>query len=188
MGSFKNVANTAIDTASMPQNKNQKRNQGGRIAQGVVTEIGLVGDYLMENYNIDKRLQVTRENFEYAPDTEKQGNTISADIKAKSLQVIYRVNVIEDYLQVAQKLEYFGYKVSKYYNNKSLFEELNIRTYYNVIQCSDITIDLIGTVNTQFIIQNIKERFINGLRLWNNNIDFTKFDLDNVEKEVVKND
>lgn len=189
MSSFKNISSTISDIVFMPAPISPKSsNVGSKINRGVsglINQVGIVGDYLMENYNIDKRLQITRENYEYAPDTQKQGNTISADIKAKSLEVIYRVNVVEDYLQVAKKLEYYGYKVSKYYNNKSLFDELNIRFYYNIIQCEDITFDLNDVINTQDIIQNIKNRFINGLRLWNSDINYVRFDLDNVEKEVI---
>ena len=137
-----------------------------------------------EHSMIDQQFDVTQENMEFTPDTEKQGNNMSSDLLNRSLHRIVKVSEVLDIEDVARKLEGYGYKVHEQYSTENLFNVLNTRTIFNIIQCNtlSITLDVICDNTT---LELIKERFTNGIRMWNN-IDsqdlFIPFKYDNVEK------
>lgn len=142
-------------------------------------------DYFIKDYNIEQNLKITKENLIYTPDTEKQGNTITSDIENNSLEIFAYTAYVDDIEEVGRKLEYFGYKVDKLYNNVTLYgNELYNRLYYNVIKADEIFITISNHINTEDLIFSIKERLRSGLRLWNmnNNVEMlTNLKYDNVE-------
>ncbi|WP_286149808.1 hypothetical protein [Romboutsia ilealis] len=142
-------------------------------------------DYFIKDYNIEQNLKITKENLIYTPDTEKQGNTITSDIENSSLEIFTYTAYVDDIEEVGRKLEYFGYKVNKLYNNVTLYgNELYNRVYYNVIKADEIFITISNHINTEDLIFSIKERLRSGLRLWNmnNNVEMlTNLKYDNVE-------
>ena len=138
------------------------------------------------NYVFNEQLKITKENAEYTPDTIKQGNSFSGDIINHSTLRIRKIDKVNDYENVGRKLERFGYLVNETYFDDNLFNTLNTRYYYNVIQCSDLSIDLL-ILSSEMDKQNIIDRFKIGLRLWNvshgdiNN----SFSIDNVENDYI---
>lgn len=142
-------------------------------------------DYFIKDYNIEQNLKITKENLIYTPDTVKQGNTITSDIENNSLEIFAYTAYVDDIEEVARKLEYFGYKVNKLYNNVTLYgNDLYNRLYYNVIKANEIFITISNHINTEDLIFSIKERLRSGLRLWNmnNNVEMlTNLKYDNVE-------
>lgn len=142
-------------------------------------------DYFIKDYNIEQNLKITKENLIYTPDTVKQGNTITSDIENNSLEIFAYTAYVDDIEEVARKLEYFGYKVNKLYNNVTLYgNDLYNRLYYNVIKADEIFITISNHINTEDLIFSIKERLRSGLRLWNmnNNVEMlTNLKYDNVE-------
>lgn len=149
----------------------------------------------MFNYNTGRYLEGAETlgtgeilNTIFKPDTTKQGNAITSDIISNALKRYYSVEQVTDIEDVAKIIEGYGYKVHENYNNENLFNVLNTRYYYNVIQCDDIEISL-NLINDDNTITRIIERFTNGLRLWNIDkgaIAQYLFVYDNVEKEYIE--
>lgn len=136
----------------------------------------------------EAQLQVDKINAENIADTIKCGNSYSSDLLSNGIKTNLFIYKSEDIESVAKKLEYNGYKVCEYTTN-NLFNYANIRYYYNIIQCDYLNINL-DILTTNDIINNIKTRFIDGLRLWNNvdNLEISdafRLNYDNVEIEYL---
>lgn len=149
----------------------------------------------MFNYNTTRYLETAEMgggeeilNTIFRPDTTKQGNAVTSDILANALRRYYSIEQVTDIEDVAKILEGYGYKVHENYNNENLFNILNTRYYYNVIQCDDIDISL-NLLNDDTTISRIIDRFTNGIRLWNvDNGDIAQYlyIYDNVEKSFIE--
>ena len=110
--------------------------------------------------------EITKENLKKTPNTLTQGNNIIDMLMLDSNKVVFRDYVVRDYEMCASYFEAYGFKVHLHYDNENLFNVLNNRVYYNYIKTSDISITL-ETLNDNETIDEIEERFNNGLRLWN---------------------
>ena len=158
-------------------------NVGGTIAN--------ISDTLFNAYEIEKKLQITKENLEFTPDTLKLGNAINSDILSESLFPCYYLYEVNDIDKVAEQYEAYGYKVNEHYSKVNILDVLNTRYYYNVIKCEDMEINL-KVLNDELTITRIKDRFNSGLRLWNiknldNNMQMGDlFVYDNVEKKYLE--
>ena len=158
-------------------------NVGGTIAN--------VSDTLFNAYEIEKKLQITKENLEFTPDTLKLGNAINCDIISDSIMPCYYLYQVNDIDKVAEQYEAYGYKVNEHYSKVNILDTLNTRYYYNVIKCEDMEINL-KVLNDELTITRIKDRFNSGLRLWNiSNLDENMqmgdlFVYDNVEKKYLE--
>lgn len=158
-------------------------NVGGTIAN--------ISDTLSNAYEIEKKLQITKENLEFTPDTLKLGNAINCDIISDSIVPCYYLYEVNDIDKVAEQYEAYGYKVNEHYSKVNILEVLNTRYYYNVIKCEDMEINL-KVLNDELTITRIKDRFNGGLRLWNiKNLDSNMqmgdlFVYDNVEKKYLE--
>lgn len=131
---------------------------------------------------------VTEQNLKHTPDTVKQGNNYSSDIVNRSINVIKYSEHVKDIDNVAKLLEEFGYSVDLTYNNENLFNITN-RYYFNIIRCEAIKIDNINCIIPEIIKQEICNRFIEGLRLWDkeHNVDiFDNINYDNVENDFIQ--
>lgn len=145
-------------------------NQGrmiGTAIQGVSKQIGIIGDWYQNNYVLDEQRKITKGDYEATPDTEKQGNTLTADTLIEATMTIKKVDIVDDYDNVALTYERTGYKVSKRIYSKSLFDYANVRYYYNCITAEVYSMSLDGYITDEATITNIKARFASGLRLWN---------------------
>lgn len=109
---------------------------------------------------------VTNINLQHQPETLQQGNTFSNDYLSKGLNKIRFVKEVTDIDDVAKDLEGYGYQVHENYAGVNLFDTLNTRYYFNYISCEELNINL-NILNDNTTIDNIKERFYDGIRLWN---------------------
>lgn len=125
-----------------------------------------IADAIQSEYALQKQYQITKENMEYTPNTEKMGNSYQSDIQSDSLNIYRSVQKVNDIDHVARVMESYGYSVSEHYSDINPFEQFNIRHYYNVVQVSNMNLTL-NIINDNVTIERIKSRFKNGLRLWN---------------------
>lgn len=142
-------------------------------------------DVLFKNYDITQRLKINRKNLDYTPDTEKQGNSLTTDLYSDAISIMYRREDVKDIENCYIKLERFGYKVNIDVSSENIFNYFNYRYYYNFIKTTDLELS-INILNSKDIINNIKDRFNNGLRLWNvenPNVVLGEYIYDNVEIE-----
>ncbi len=143
-------------------------------------------DTIVANASVQAELIQLQENMESTPDTTRCGNEYYNDFISKSLNNIMTVLVSEDIEAVGRKLEYHGYKVMEY-TSDNLFTYSKIRYYYNVIKVDNVLLDL-NILTTNDIVYDLKNRFTNGLRLWDmshNQYITEGLKYDNVELEVL---
>lgn len=156
-------------------------NSNNMLSVSYTGEVSNIASFLTESYNIDKKLQITKENLEGTPDTLRQGNSSIIDLRPCCFLPYRAIYVVEDIEDVAKRLEMYGYKVNIILGNENLFNKFNNRYYYNIIKTKDLEINLKNIISDNATIENIKSRFNNGLRLWNTR-DIGNFKYDNVEK------
>ena len=134
----------------------------------------------------DEMVDMTTHNINliHTPETKSQGNEFTNDLVSKSINRIMYTQVVEDIDAVARELEGYGYRVHEEYSTENLFTLLNTRYYYNIIKCSNIELYL-DILNSNDVIENIKERFLNGLRIWNRGAITSPYLYDNVEKAYL---
>ncbi len=148
-------------------------------------------DSAFELYSINEKLNITKENLEYTPDTIKLGNSVNSDIISESIIPCIYYYEVNDIDKVAEQYEGYGYKVNEHYSKVNILDTLNTRYYYNIIKCEDMEINL-KVLNDELTITRIKDRFNSGLRLWNiSNLDENMqmgdlFVYDNVEKKYLE--
>ena len=103
--------------------------------------------------------------------------------------VLYPFLRIEEDINIvhaAEIFESYGYKVHEVTEDNLFY--LNLRYYYDVIQCDDMEIELNNYINDLSTINSIKARFNMGLRLWHTDNGVLRLDLgkvcyyDNVEQ------
>lgn len=142
----------------------------------------------IDTHNINENLAIMKENAESAPDSTKIGNNVNLDILSNNLMEIFEIYEVEDIENVARRFEYFGYKIDKFTTNNLLTNQLYYpRYYYNYISTNeiDITVDKLVGID---IMNDIKLRFKNGLRFWNNQYDIgSTIEYDNIEISEIQN-
>lgn len=128
-------------------------------------------------------------NLQYKPESYKQGGTFTNDVLTDAMDIIYEVRKCQDIDDVARHYESYGYDVHEVYTDKNIFTDMKTRYYYNYYEVEDMNITL-NILNDNTTINNIKDRFKSGIRLWEiNNMGDLKLGqvclYDNVEiKEV----
>lgn len=136
------------------------------MSSGGMQGLTSISDAIQSEYALQKQYQITKENMEYTPNTEKMGNSYQSDIQSNSLNIYRSVQKVNDIEHVARTMESYGYKVAEHYSDINPFEQFNVRHYYNVVQVSNMNLTL-NIINDNVTIERIKNRFKNGLRLWN---------------------
>ncbi len=161
---------------------------------GVQAKIGLANTGVqLANYSVD--FDLTKMNVSYAPDTYTSGKNPFNDVFTQANQVIERISIVRDYLNVAKRIEYYGYRVNIYknYSNGSLLSDmldLFPRYYYNVLQISECTLKF-----NMFVADDLKHNLIArlraGIRLFSTYYTNTSIgdslNYDNVETDFVQN-
>lgn len=125
------------------------------LSRGIITALNPYIEY-----------KVNKENLEYKPDTITQGNNVSDSYMINSNDIVFRDFIVRDYEKIGEIYTKIGFKVSEHYSNENIIETLNTRLYFNYIKCGDLSISL-NIMNDSKTIENISERFRNGLRFWN---------------------
>lgn len=118
-------------------------------SRGLIGSLAQTGATLVNKFN--------------APDSVKQGNNATGDLLSKGLDVIYYVDMVTNIEEIAKAYETIGYKVDRIVNGSPIS---NNRQLYNYVQCSEIELD-ITMLSSDSIINDLSDRFLNGLRLWN---------------------
>ena len=132
----------------------------------------------------------TKGNLEHTPDKRNMGNNYSSDFLSRATKVFQAVDYVKDIEQVAKKLEWYGYKVNYNYTNTNILLDSTVqpRYYFNIIKCSSISIDMVGFIKDNVILDDIETRLKNGLRIWDYNHQNTMLDnliYDNVENDYI---
>lgn len=108
-------------------------------------------------------------NNDLAPNTLRNSTdiiqTYGYGLLRRHTKVFYKRNIIS----YAKYFESVGYKVNEWYDNLKIFNNdspISIRYYFNVIKMQDMNIDLHGCPSDNETIDNILQRFYDGIRLW----------------------
>lgn len=188
VGGGVNVLGSAARTATNAVAGNPLGFVGGVTGiTGSITQMGTsIADFYEKDYVIDEKIGIIKDNLSFKPDTVKQGNSASADILSAVLYPFYKIEEDINIVHAAEVFESYGYKVHEV-TEANLFY-LNLRYYYDVIQCDDMEIELTNYINDLSTINSIKARFNMGLRLWHTDNGVLRLDLgkvcyyDNVEQ------
>lgn len=150
--------------------------QGGKIGaaigiiSGVADTVASIGKDVISNEitkdYITEKYTATRENYQYSPNIIKKANSGVDFLFNDEKYIICAVDQVTDIVDVAQKYEGYGYAVHENYGKTNLFE-IGERYYFNIIKCDKLEIVLKNVISDNETLLNIKERFYNGLRLWN---------------------
>lgn len=130
-------------------------------------------NYFMTRYNLHKAPMSIKSN----------GNTSDSIFSARRY---YRWSIVNDINTVLNYYHLNGYLVNEiitsYDLEGTLFDYVHTRYYYNILKMSTCNVHL-NCLESNDIIDDIKERLINGLRLWNTDtqLGIGEYQLDNVE-------
>ena len=124
-----------------------------------------------------------------SPDSIRQaGDSTSAFISSQGY-VKYRTLTVLDYEQCANYYHRNGYKVNWYVNNiEEPFSYIQNRYYFNILKVSDCDLHLRNYIENESDMDNIKDRLIDGIRLWNVEnvgVSIGDFTYDNVELDYL---
>lgn len=110
-------------------------------------------------------------NAQYAPSSIKQLGTMFSSLINKIKTPHYYIEEVQDFEKVAYYYHLYGYKVNIPYINTSsnLFTEVKNRYYFNYIKCKEIDFHL-SVLQSQVILDDIRRRYLNGIRLWNSEV------------------
>lgn len=162
MGSFQ----TGMETAGNIIGSKSQGSAIGSAMHGISKQVGIIGGSIEDRYVLDEERKITQSNLEATPDTEKQGNTLTTDTFVLATREVLKVDVVEDYNNVARIIERVGYGVNDRVYNTNLFELAHNRYYYDCITADIYSMTLTGVISDETTILNIKNRFSSGLRLW----------------------
>ena len=196
---FKGITDSVsniITTAGSAVGSFMNSNEGGMvssISKGVANEYSIISNAIEDRYVLDENRKITKQNLEYTPDTEKQGNTYTADIIDGAFNRVFRLKRVRDYAWIGYELELGGYKCNKHVDKTDLLHQ-NIRYYYDIIQADVLNMYIADYITDEETMYNIKMRFAKGLRLWHCNNGTLRagyignFTYDNVETSFIEED
>lgn len=170
-----NNTTTASRSASLSYSNMNLNLSGGRTtgqAVSVTKAGGKIGfakaltETAMGEFNIITSHRALRENLQGTPPKIASAGAVTADLMSKSLTKIYTTYYVKDFETVALLIEKLGYKVNEYKNGLNLFDAERFREYYNVIEVGSVSFDL-TLLTTNEIKEDIYDRLVSGIRLWN---------------------
>ena len=122
------------------------------------------------------------------PDSIRQaGDAFGAFISTQGV-VRSRILRVNDYNQCANYYHRNGYKVNEYISNVSdIFSSMNNRYYFNILKMGECDVHLHNYIENEENIEEIRDRLIDGIRLWNvhNRDKIGDFTYDNVENAYL---
>lgn len=134
------------------------------------------GDYQLSMNSINTGRDMTRGsdsligwaqgalNAAFMPDNPRQIGSVSADRLSNALTVSYSEYKVQDFDECARYFESNGYKVHEVVTGS--ITQFHYRTYYDVIQLSNVSLNFSGAIHDNFINTAIVNRLSSGLRLW----------------------
>lgn len=162
---------------------------------GFQAKMGLANT-VVQIANYSHNLQIVRENAISTPNYVSQGNNGLNDLFDGTFNTIIKESFVRDLLEVAHKIEFYGYRVNEYHKDNSTtsgFTDFRIRHYYNIVEMSSLIIQTDITIGEQYKTDFIT-RLRSGIRLWtpglkdSNNREYQIGDallLDNVEENLL---
>ena len=128
------------------------------------------------------------ENVKTMPPTPRQINNLSS-VCAKQAYIMHYVEHVRDYEQCAQYYHRNGFLVHEYINAVSdIFAYVFSRYYFNILKMSVPNVHLHHVIEDDETCDAIKDRLIDGVRLWNINntgVVIGDFSKDNVENAFI---
>ena len=133
------------------------------------------------------KLAGTLMNHQNEPGNVHSTGSSYTDLLNKDGIVQYSRLIVADITQVAQYYRRYGNLVNEYIDtSKNLFTEYNLRYYFNYIKLAECDVHLSDYLETNDVTGSIKDRLVNGIRLWNvDKTDLCDYSYDNVEKDFV---
>ena len=130
-------------------------------------------------------------NSSREPDTVKSSGNFTTAISSEGMNIRMDIYKVNDYEQCAQYYHRYGYLVDEYINEvDNIFDYVSTRYYYNVLKMRDVDISLVNSPASTEILELIRERLENGIRLWNCNehntfVEIGNYTYDNVERSYL---
>ena len=127
-------------------------------------------------------------NVKCQPPTPKQISNISG-VGGKDAYILVYKELVNDYEQCAQYYHRNGYLVNEYINSKdNIFGYIQNRYYFNILKMDLPNVHLHHIIEDDDTCDAIKDRFTDGIRLWNVNnsgVTLGDFSKDNVEYDFL---
>lgn len=128
-------------------------------------------------------------NAALRPKSVKQVGNSEGMILSLDTIPFYQISHCIDYDKCGMYFHRNGYRVDEYISSvNAIFTYVNTRYYFNILKMSNVELRLSDYVNSEDILDEIKDRLITGLRLWNvmsQGVTLGDFTYDNVEKEFL---
>lgn len=123
-------------------------------------------------------------NKHYEPPSVVKTGSVSNDVATYGLQIYYKTRYVIDYEQCAQYYHRNGFLVNQYISHTdTIFQDVNNRYYFNILKMALPEVHLNNVIEDDTTIDEIKERLIDGVRLWTveHRDNIGDFSLDNTE-------
>lgn len=136
-------------------------------------------------YNTYKEREILKADLKASPDAMSGLTEIIMSYATDSIENIYAIYQVRDIEACARYFEYNGYKVHRIINGNYRYNQIcNNRYYYNVIKLQDIDISISSLIPND-IIGDIKQRLLNGIRIFKNSLSsiLEVLEYDNVEND-----
>lgn len=117
--------------------------------------------------NMPSRYENIINNY-MAPNTAKSSGNFTTAISSEGMNIRMDIYKVNDYEQCAQYYHRYGYLVDEYINEvDNVFDYVSTRYYYNILKMRDADISLVNSPASTEVLDLIKKRLENGIRLWN---------------------
>lgn len=128
-------------------------------------------------------------NALFAPSAVRFTGDYFNSIQNHSLQISFSKHVVNDYDKCGKYYHRNGYLVNEYVTNvDNIFVYVKNRYYFDLIQGEEFEVHLHNVIENEDTLNQLKERFENGLRLWNVKnlyVNIGNFTYDNVEYDFL---
>ena len=125
-----------------------------------------------------------------APNSVRASYDLDNVFVSRCEDLVYVLYQVEDIEQVAQYYHRNGYLVNEYYNEPSmlfsLIDYVRNRYYFNILKLATCNVDFLSCTTGEDIKEDIEYRLINGIRIWNYEVnDIGNYSYDNVERKYI---
>ena len=125
-----------------------------------------------------------------APNSVRASYDLDNVFVSRCEDLVYVLYQVEDIEQVAQYYHRNGYLVNEYYNEPSmlfsLIDYVRNRYYFNILKLANCNVDFLSCTTGEDIKEDIEYRLINGIRIWNYEVnDIGNYSYDNVERKYI---
>lgn len=103
-------------------------------------------------------------NKAFQPKTMAQDNSMTSSLIGETCDEVYTLDVATNIDAVATIYESIGYLVDEFVLGAPIFKD---RQIYNYVECEEIDLSLMNAISSDELINDIRTRFMDGMRLWN---------------------